>query len=205
MAVRCINSMYQRRVSLFSKGVAMALRSEPLEFTLLGLLANGPLHGYELRKRSLTIMGPFRALSFGSLYPLLKRMAEGGLIEVIEGSSSSASKSSKSRRTRIAYQITKSGLERFEELTETLDATEDEAFGVHFAFFGPTSHSNRVRILEARRRRLREKTDLLRHELERSPIGLDKYFIEWRRHSLDSAEREIAWLDEMIKAERKSQ
>ncbi len=183
----------------------MALRSEPLEFTLLGLLATGPLHGYELRKRSLTIMGPFRALSFGSLYPLLKRMADGGLIEVIEGSSSSASKGSKSRRTRIAYQITKSGLERFEELTGTLDATEDEAFGVHFAFFGPTSHSNRVRILEARRRRLREKTDLLRHELERSPIGLDKYFIEWRRHSLDSAEREIAWLDEMIKAERKSQ
>ena len=183
----------------------MALRSQPLEFTLLGLLANGPLHGYELRKRSLTIMGPFRALSFGSLYPLLKRMADEGVIEVIDGGSSSSSKGNKSRRTRIAYQITKSGLQRFQELTETLDATEDEAFGVHFAFFGPTSHTNRVRILEARRRRLREKADLLRHELERSPIGLDKYFIEWRRHSLDSAEREIAWLDEMIKAERKSQ
>lgn len=183
--------------------VPLAQRSQPLEFTLLGLLANGPLHGYELRKRSLTIMGPFRALSFGSLYPLLKRMADGGLIGVIE--SNVSSKTNKSRRTRIAYQITKLGLQRFQELTETLDATEDEAFGVHFAFFGPTSHSNRVRILEARRRRLREKADLLRHELERSPIGLDKYFIEWRRHSLDSAEREIAWLDEMIKAERKSQ
>ena len=180
----------------------MALRSQPLEFTLLGLLAGGPLHGYELRKRSLTILGPFRALSFGSLYPLLKRMADAGLIEVIE---SNKSNSGKSRRHRIAYQITKAGTKRFDELTETLDATEDEAFGVHFAFFGPTSHTNRVRILEARRRRLREKADLLRHELERSPIGLDKYFIEWRRHSLDSAEREIAWLDEMIKAERKSQ
>ena len=183
--------------------VLVAQRSQPLEFTLLGLLANGPLHGYELRKRSLTIMGPFRALSFGSLYPLLKRMADGGLIGVIE--SNVSSKTNKSRRTRIAYQITKLGLQRFQELTETLDATEDEAFGVHFAFLGPTSHTNRVLILEARRRRLREKADLLRHELERSPIGLDKYFIEWRRHSLDSAEREIVWLDEMIKAERKSQ
>lgn len=177
----------------------MAVRSQPLEFTLLGLLANGPLHGYELRKRSLTILGPFRALSFGSLYPLLRRMSDAGLIQVIE------SNAGKSRRTRIAYQITKTGMKRFQDLTETLDAAEDEAFGVHFAFFGPTSHSNRVRILESRRRRLREKCDLLRHELERSPIGLDKYFIEWRRHSLDSAEREIAWLDEMIKAERKSQ
>jgi DNA-binding PadR family transcriptional regulator len=195
--------MYQFDVSRNHLTVAgevrVALRSQSLEFTLLGLLANGPLHGYELRKRSLTILGPFRALSFGSLYPLLKRLADGGLIQVIE------SNNGKSRRTRIAYQITKSGLKRFEELTETLDATEDEAFGVHFAFFGPTSHTNRVRILEARRRRLREKADLLRHELERSPIGLDKYFIEWRHHSLESAEREIAWLDEMIKAERKSQ
>jgi len=195
--------MYQVDVSDLPRrevrGRNMAHRSEPLEFTLLGLLAGGPLHGYELRKRSLTILGPFRALSFGSLYPLLRRMAENELIEVIEGNNG------KSRRTRIAYRITKKGVTRFEHLTETLDATEDEAFGVHFAFFGPTSHSNRVRILEARRRRLREKTDLLRHELERSPIGLDKYFIEWRRHSLDSAEREIAWLDDMIKAERKSQ
>ena len=29
--------------------------------------------------------------------------------------------------------------------------------------------------------------------------------IEWRRHSLDSASREIAWLDEMIQSERKTQ
>ena len=93
----------------------MAHRSEPLEFTLLGLLAGGPLHGYELRKRSLTILGPFRALSFGSLYPLLRRMAENELIEVIEGNNG------KSRRTRIAYRITKKGVTRFEHLTETLD------------------------------------------------------------------------------------
>ena len=28
--------------------------------------------------------------------------------------------------------------------------------------------------------------------------------LEWRRHSLESAEREIAWLEKMIKTERKS-
>lgn len=51
---------------------------------------------------------------------------------------------------------------------------------------------------------------MLSKELERSPLngevlGIDKYLIEWRRHSLDSTTREIAWLDEMIQSERKTQ
>ena len=62
---------------------------------------------------------------------------------------------------------------------------------------------NRVRILEGRHRRLKEKAELLRGELEKSPVGIDRYLEEWRRHSLESAEREIAWLEDMIKTERK--
>ena len=42
----------------------MRSRSESLEFALLGLLSQGALHGYELRKRMSAIYGPFRALSF---------------------------------------------------------------------------------------------------------------------------------------------
>jgi hypothetical protein len=51
---------------------------------------------------------------------------------------------------------------------------------------------------------LQEKAEILRSDLERDPIGMDKYLTEWRRHSLESAEREIVWLEEMIKSERKS-
>jgi hypothetical protein len=61
-----------------------------------------------------------------------------------------------------------------------------------------------VRILEGRLRRLQEKAEILRDEVEKSPIGIDKYLQEWRRHSLESADREIAWLQEMITTERKS-
>ena len=50
---------------------------------------------------------------------------------------------------------------------------------------------------------MKEKAEILRGELEKSPIGIDKYLEEWRRHSLESAEREIVWLEDMIKTERK--
>ena len=176
----------------------MRSRSESLEFALLGLLSQTPLHGYELRKRMGTIFGPFRALSFSVLYPQLRRMFEAGLIEetVVD---------SPSRRSRIVYDITDKGQTRFENLTETVspETWEDEGFEIRFAFFSPTSSKNRVRILEGRHRRLKEKAEILRGELEKSPIGIDKYLEEWRRHSLDSADREIAWLEKMIKTERK--
>jgi DNA-binding PadR family transcriptional regulator len=115
-------------------------------------------------------------------------------------------KGGKSKRTRIVYSITDRGLAKFDELTEraTPNSWEDENFEVHVAFFSPTSKRNRIRILEGRLNRLQERADILRADLERSAVGLDKYLVEWRRHSLETAEREIAWLEEMIKSERKS-
>jgi hypothetical protein len=106
----------------------------------------------------------------------------------------------------MVYNITSAGEQRFSELTESVSpqAWEDDNFEVHVAFFSPTSTRNRLRILEGRQRRLKEKAEILRADLEKSAVGLDKYLIEWRRHSLETAEREIAWLEEMIKSERKS-
>lgn len=178
----------------------MRSRSESLEFALLGLLSQSPLHGYELRKRLIAIYGPFRALSFSVLYPQLRRMLDAGLIE-----ESLSDEGGLSRRSRIVYRLSTQGSNRFATLTETVspDTWEDEGFEVRFAFFGPTSRPNRVRILEGRHRRLKEKAEILRGELEKSPVGIDKYLEEWRRHSLESAEREITWLEDMIKTERK--
>ena len=151
----------------------MRSRSESLEFALLGLLSQGPLHGYELRKRMIAIYGPFRALSFSVLYPQLHRMLDAGLIEenIAEGSG---------RRARIVYAITPKGQERFTAISATSgpDSWEDESFEVRFAFFGPTPARNRLAILEGRHRKLEDKAGLLRSELEKSPEGIDKYLYE---------------------------
>lgn len=45
-----------------------------LELAILGLLLESPMHGYELRKRLTGLLGAFRAFSYGSLYPTLRRM-----------------------------------------------------------------------------------------------------------------------------------
>ena len=52
----------------------MARRAETIELAVLGLLHEGPMHGYELRKRLNLMLGWGRVLSYGSLYPTLKKM-----------------------------------------------------------------------------------------------------------------------------------
>jgi DNA-binding PadR family transcriptional regulator len=128
-------------------------------------------------------------------------MLEAGVIQ-----ESLSPESGLSRRSRIVYAVTDIGRKRFEDISSSSepDSWEDESFEVRFAFFGPTPQRNRLQILEGRHHKLVDKAKILRTDLEKSPEGLDRYLVEWRRHSLESAEREIAWLQEMINTERKS-
>ncbi len=63
----------------------MARRAETIELAVLGLLHEGPMHGYELRKRLNLMLGWGRVLSYGSLYPTLKKLLRAGLIEESPG------------------------------------------------------------------------------------------------------------------------
>ncbi len=164
---------------------------------VLGLLHESPLHGYELRKRLNLLLGWTRLLSYGSLYPALKRMLRDGVITEV------TNPASVSMRQRITYQITDRGREVFaNEVTDDgPSAWEDESFNMRFAFFSRTSADVRLRILEGRRTRLQERLDRQR----RAVGGDDRYLSELRRHAIESVEREVRWLTDLINAERGSE
>ena len=52
-----------------------------LELAVLGLLHDGPRHGYELKQRCSEIIGPLWGVSFGSLYPALQRLLLRGWVK----------------------------------------------------------------------------------------------------------------------------
>jgi DNA-binding PadR family transcriptional regulator len=179
----------------------MTRRSGVLELAVLGLLHENPLHGYELRKRLNTVLGPFRAISYGSLYPCLKELLTGGLIATDEPDETEATST---RRSRIVYQLTADGKDHLQELLAEAGpaAWEDETFGVHLAFFAQTDAAVRLRILEGRRTRLEERKENVRTALSRTRERLDNYTLELQEHGLESVEREVRWLDELIATER---
>ncbi|WP_431043261.1 helix-turn-helix transcriptional regulator [Streptomyces sp. P1-3] len=184
----------------------MSRRSGILEFAVLGLLRESPMHGYELRKRLNTSLGVFRAFSYGSLYPCLKTLVANGWLVEEPGSAPDEALAATlaGRRAKIVYRLTAEGKERFEELLSHTgpDAWEDEHFGVRFAFFGQTSRDVRMRVLEGRRTRLEERLEKMRASLARTRERLDDYTLELQRHGMESVEREVRWLNELIESER---
>lgn len=193
----------------------MAKRSGVLEFAVLGLLHESPMHGYELRKRLNVVLGSFRAFSYGSLYPCLKELVARGWLTEDRSAEPHGAKAAgtivgpagPARRSKIVYKLTPAGEEAFGGLLADAgpSAWEDENFGVHFAFFGRTDAAIRIRILEGRRSRLEERLDLFRQSVTRTRERLDGYTLELQRHGLESVEREVRWLNELIKTEHDQQ
>jgi DNA-binding PadR family transcriptional regulator len=197
-----------------------------LELAVLGLLHRTPMHGYELRKQLTNVLGLFRALSYGSLYPCLHELLAAGLIAEEHDEAETAESPRPSgparpdsparpngparprpgRRSLKVYRLTADGKERLQELLGEGGpaAWDDDGFGVHFAFFGQTRADVRLRILEGRRSRLEERMESIRAALTRTRERVDSYTLELHRHGLESVEREVRWLNELIASERQA-
>jgi len=176
-------------------------RGDVLELAVLGLLHESPMHGYELRKRLNALLGAFRALSYGTLYPALKSLLGQGMIREAGAGHRPALTG---KRSRIVYELTAEGKERFQSLVTQPGpaAWEDERFNVHFAFFSRTDAATRLQVLEGRRSRLQERLEGFRTSMIRTRERLDSYTLELQQHGLESVEREVRWLTELIDSER---
>lgn len=186
----------------------MTRRGAALELAVLGLLHDAPMHGYELRKQLIALLGWGRVLSYGTLYPCLKALTKAGYIIADPPTEApTAPAEPRGRRNRIVYRLTAEGKERFAAAMEDSGPTawDDESFGVRFAFFGRTDSPTRMRILEGRRTRLEERLDHVRKSAARGRERADSYTLELQRHGLESVEREVKWLTELIDRERSGQ
>jgi len=178
-------------------------RADALELAVLGLLHDAPLHGYALRQQVNALLGWGRAFSYGTLYPSLKDLVHRGFLAA-DSPGEAAAAHLGGRRSKIVYKLTPEGKERFADLLAQAGPSswDDEQFGVHFAFFARADAATRMRILEGRRTRLQERLEKFRSALQRTRERLDAYTLELQSHGLESVEREVRWLDELIAVER---
>jgi len=176
-------------------------RGDVLLLAVLALLADGPMHGYEVRKRLDQRLGVFRALSYGSLYPALRALQAGGCIT--ETTADRLPGTISPKRARVVYEITGHGRDRLADMLEESgpDAWEDDAFGVHFALFARVAPRTRLRILEGRRARLLERLEQMNRSIDRTQAQLDFYALEAQRHGVETVRSEVDWLERLINAE----
>ncbi|HEX9888266.1 MAG TPA: PadR family transcriptional regulator [Nitriliruptorales bacterium] len=169
-----------------------------LELAILGLLKERPMHGYELKQQLSQKLGSFWQVSFGSLYPTLRRLDKRGALEILFNDDKTA-------RRRKIYRITETGEHEFHDLIEDRahSAWEEDKFPLRLAFFRYLTPQVRIRLLERRKAYLREKLADLESSVHEAPGKIDGYTQSLLQHGVDVTRADLAWLDGLIATERR--
>jgi DNA-binding PadR family transcriptional regulator len=189
-----------------------------LDLAILGLLKEQPLHGYELKKRLGETLGSLWGISYGSLYPALRRLEHDGAIESVEPNTVAVPMpatgsldgdlaaarlrrpAKATRRTRKAYRLTERGDARLSQLLLDDDVSGDDerTFALKLAFCRHLDPEARLELLQRRRAAL---ADRLAHARRTSPGRGDRYTRSLFEHRTDSTQRDLEWVDALIAAE----
>jgi len=140
-----------------------------LELAVLGLLKERPMHGYQLSRELGDSLGGLWRVSYGSLYPTLRRLERDAAIESEAGDVRGA------RRKKV-YRITSKGEQIFLELLQESPQdtqTEDARFRMRLAFFRYLPPETRIRLLERRRQALKERLSTIAESVRAGRGGSD--------------------------------
>jgi len=188
-----------------------------IDLVVLGLLADQPLHGYELRKRAAEVLGSLWGVSFGSIYPALRRLERAGAIETSEqagpgavpvpatgsvaGETAAARRhllaARPGRRARKAYRITPRGLATLRAELAATGGDDDRAFPVALAFCRHLPPPQRRALLERR-------AAALEARLAAAPATrslLDHYRRALAEHRQRSIRAELDWVRDLLAGE----
>jgi DNA-binding PadR family transcriptional regulator len=170
-----------------------------LELAILGLLKERPMHGYQLSRELSAQLGGLWKVSYGSLYPTLRRLERDGAVEQVPGTEAGRT------RKRLVYRITPDGEQAFLRLLEEPPSdtqAEDARFRIRLAFFRYLPPETRVRLLDRRRSALEERLDAIKDAIEAAADSDDDYQRALMEHGRAATEADIAWLTGLIQRER---
>ena len=170
-----------------------------LEMAVLGLLKERPMHGYQLSRELTDSLGGLWRVSYGSLYPTLRRLERDGAIESQAGDERGA------RRKKV-YRITPAGEAMFLDLLQETPVdtqSEDARFRMRLAFFRYLPPETRLRLLERRRQALQRRLSTISEALRSQRGATDDYGHALIEHNRAATESDITWLDGLIAAERR--
>lgn len=115
------------------------------ELFILGELLDLPTHGYLLHQTITSAIGPLRQMSWGALYPLIRRLEADGLIEADAMCGGGGD-----GRKRKIYHITDAGRRRFHDLMLTRDHYDGdypEVFTIKLSNFHHVGRGEQAQIL----------------------------------------------------------
>lgn len=167
-----------------------------LKFALLGLLAESPKYGYELKRRFEGALGNVWSVSYGQLYPTLRRLSELGWV-------TKKTEPGKKAAEKNIYSITEKGRKKLDEwLLKPVRSTyrvKDE-FTLRFLFFSKLAPAHVLEYL----REYQKKTVQQRESFQKTLLSLqgeiDFFLQEIIRKGIVQLQAEDSWLEEVMQA-----
>ncbi len=164
---------------------------------VLGILAHKPCSGYDIKAIVDRSTRFFWAASYGQIYPELRRLEDGGLIEGEDASNGA--------RGRRVYQLTGAGREALTEWllgpTATIELRDESLLRLFFADALP--HEQALMLLEGRKRGHEHYLEVL-HAIDARP-GTDPTFTDLvLRWGIAFNEWGASWCEEELKRLRKA-
>ena len=187
-----------------------------LDLAILGALRSEALHGYELSKRLTDLFGPGSSISFGSIYPALSRLERaehvraaperptpspipmtGSLAGELAAAAATLPTRGEPKTKRKVYWITDTGTKHLRELLiQPTGARSTSGFSLRLALLQHLEEVDRVAVLRHRRTALTEQRLLLERSSPTTFYGRAR-----RSRDLETTNRELAWLEDLIVAE----
>lgn len=176
------------------------------ELFVLGELMDQPAHGYLLHSIIKSAVGPIRRLSWGALYPLIRRLEQERLIAPVPAMEVGACAGARPRRRKV-YGITEAGRERFFALMAepgAYDTDYPDLFSIKLSNFHHVARELRLEILRHYRGYVQlllsyMQTSRRRIEAEpRIPAAERPYILRVLDHRLHVARADMQWIDAEI-------
>ena len=163
-----------------------------IRFGVLGLVAEEPLHGYEVKQRFEEMFGGVWDVNVGSVYQVLQRLERDGLVEPV---------GERGDRGRQAYKVTAAGSSALAEWLEDADSQPQllrEEVYVKLLLLHRHRNGSLEGLITRQRhvylQRLRDLADQEKAAREQGRMELALLFIGGRLHT----EAELKWLDACV-------
>lgn len=168
-----------------------------IEQVILGMLMESKMSGYDIKKTTEQTVGLYFTISYGSLYPALKRLVDSGMVIEEETNNS---------KNKKLYELTDSGRQSFLNwLREPLQANRRE-YLVKIFFYDYLDQESRMRNLQlylheqtAVLSRIEAVESIVNQELTQIPNKDDYYYrMSVMHYGLQFYRMELGWLQQLI-------
>ncbi len=168
---------------------------------ILGQLFEGEAHGYAIKQTIDRILGVHKKISWGSLYPILKKLEKQSLIKKISTNKQSGGPKQKT------YVITDAGKKYFYELMKMPDYSSGDAriiFRYKLLFFNKIKKETKIEVIKSYQQYCREgvkSVEQYLNEIKKQKSKKITYILEVLSHSLETYQLEKEWAEKLLKKE----